>query len=185
MVLKLFLEIRDYQDSHRVLSDCLRQEKSLLFPALKATDPETGLSDCLWRTTSKKSASNDTGKARNGNPTKRLIKEKEKMAKRAWRKVVLPNRDRPFPFGPQYTMALQGKGHIQVAIEHRGHRRRIVRYKEASLYEWGFFRGWKGTLFENKFIWEQLLLLTALASLIGSITYFSGCPRTVELDDTP
>lgn len=142
-------------------------------------------SGCLWRTASKKSASNDTNRDRCGNPTKRLIREKEKMTKSAWQKVVLPSRDRPFPFGPQYTMALQGKGHIQVAIEHRGHRRRIMRYKESTLYEWGFFRGWKGTLFENRFIWEQLFVLVLLAVLVGTVTYILGCLRIIEMDDAP
>lgn len=91
-----------------------------------------------------------------------------------------PARDLPSIDGAKFMFDVHGKGNVRVIVEHRGSWRKIIRYKEDSLYKWGFLRRWRGTVFSHPFMWQQMFYLFVLALVIAVITYFSFEQSTPE-----
>ena len=69
-----------------------------------------------------------------------------------------------------YEIKSRGRGLMRLLTEQRTGRTRIIHYDEKTLYEWGVFRHYKGTIFQTWFVWIQQLLLFVIAIVVGAIT---------------
>ena len=112
----------------------------------------------------------ESGASTSVNPGPRLTK---RASLSGYISSTTPARDLPSIDGAKFMFDVHGKGNVRVIVEHRGAWRKIIRYKEDSLYKWGFLRRWRGTVFSHPFMWQQMLYLFLLACFIAVITYYS------------
>mmetsp|Transcript_10092 Transcript_10092/g.36861 ORF Transcript_10092/g.36861 Transcript_10092/m.36861 type:complete len:156 (+) Transcript_10092:913-1380(+) len=98
------------------------------------------------------------------------------------KKEFAPARDLPFSFSGarHYDISSRGRGLIRLAYEKKSKRTRIIHYDEKTLYEWGVFRHFKGTILTTWFVWIQQLMLFTIATIVGYITWIVTTTEEAE-----
>lgn len=113
-------------------------------------------------------------------PTWTFWKKKEGNETHDPKKVpVAPLADRPVPDGPKFHYKLTRM--MRLADEGKG-KMKVVRYKEAKLLREGFLYLWQGTIFESKFLWQQVGFMFLVASIVAGFTWLVADRRHLSLE---